>query len=393
MPAAPIPLNENQRLAALERYAILDTLPEADFEHITQVAAGICQTPIALISLVASERQWFKAKVGTLLSETPREISFCAHTLTAEGPLFIVPDTLRDQRFSDNPIVHHDPFVRFYAGASLITPEGLRLGTLCVLDQQPRELTQVQQQALQALARQVIVLLELRLKNRELEQLDQFKNRLLSALSHDLRGALTQVQSLLIVAEGRSLQPEEIQPLLQRLQLSFDTSNELLHLLLRWAQSQLHGPQLHLAPLHLQSLITHMFAPIQQHLVDKQLTLICKVPPDLTWTTDEDILLLVLRNLLSNALKHTPRGEIKIWAEVNNGLYLHLEDTGKGMAPEQLAKLFQGPLYEPTTSSRSALGHGVGLLLCRDFVRSLGGDLSATSELGVGTRFSLYLPS
>lgn len=392
MPAASIPVNEAERLAALERYAILDTLPEADFEHITQVAAGICHAPIALVSLVASERQWFKSKVGTDLTETTREVSFCAHALAAEEPLLIVPDTLTDSRFSDNPLVYNDPYIRFYAGAALLTPDGFRLGTLCVLDQHPRKLTKVQQQALQALSRQVIILLELRLKNRELEQLNQFKNRLLSALSHDLRGALTQVQSLLIVGENRSLQPEEIQPLLQRLQLSFDASNELLHLLLRWAQSQLHGPQLHLHPLHLQPLIHHLIAPIQARLSAKPLTVTAHLPSDLIWTTDEDILLLVLRNLLSNALKHTPAGEIKIWAEVDNGLYLHLEDTGKGMAPEQLAQLFQGPLYEPAAGPRSSLGHGVGLLLCRDFVRSLGGDLSATSELGVGTRFSLYIP-
>jgi signal transduction histidine kinase len=326
------------------------------------------------------------------LQETPREVSFCAHTLAAEDALLMVPDTLQDPRFNDNPVVTHDPFIRFYAGASLITPEGFRLGTLCVLDQVPRQLTEVQQQALQAFARQVVVLLELRLKNRELEQLNQFKNRLLSALSHDLRGSLTQLQSLLVVTEGRQLDPEDIQPLLQRLQLSFDTSNELLHLLLRWAQSQLHGPQFHLRPLRLHALIAHLFAPIQTQLADKPLRLVCEVSPELTWTTDEDILLLVLRNLLSNALKHTPQGEIKIWAEVNNGLYLHLEDTGHGMSSEQLHKLFQAPRHDPSAGPRPPLGHGVGLLLCRDFVRSLGGDLSATSELGVGTRLSVYLP-
>jgi len=161
MVAAQLPTNESQRLQALEAYHVLDTLPEQDFDDLTQLAAHICQTPIALISLIDDHRQWFKSKVGITASETPRDIAFCAHAIL-EKEIFEIPDASEDPRFADNPLVTQDPKIRFYAGTPLHTPEGQNIGTLCVIDRQPRTLTTGQQQALQALSRQVIAQLELR---------------------------------------------------------------------------------------------------------------------------------------------------------------------------------------------------------------------------------------
>ncbi|HWH69531.1 MAG TPA: GAF domain-containing protein [Candidatus Sulfotelmatobacter sp.] len=165
--SAPVPHNEKQRLNVLWQYEVLDTVPEAVFDDLTELAAQICEAPIALLSLVDENRQWFKAKVGTTLKETSRDISFCAHAITQPG-LFIVPDATKDQRFADSSLVTADPKIRFYAGAPLITPDGYALGTLCVIDKVPRQLRPDQQQALLTLARHVVSQLELRRRSREL---------------------------------------------------------------------------------------------------------------------------------------------------------------------------------------------------------------------------------
>ena len=164
---APIPQNEKKRLKVLWQYEVLDTVPEEVFDDLTELAARICEAPIALISLVDEKRQWFKSKVGTTVNETSRDISFCAYAIT-QPDLFIVPDAARDERFANSPLVTSEPKIRFYAGAPLITPDGHALGTLCVIDKVPRELRLEQKQALRILAHHVVSQLELRRRSREL---------------------------------------------------------------------------------------------------------------------------------------------------------------------------------------------------------------------------------
>jgi PAS domain S-box-containing protein len=160
MKARP-PENETARLDALQRYAILDTLPEQEFEDLSRLAALICGTPIAMVSLVDADRQWFKSKVGLDASETPRDIAFCAHAIL-QPDVMVVPDALADERFRNNPLVTGEPHVRFYAGTPLITQEGYALGTLCVMDRVPRNMSPEQKDALKALGNLVVTQLELR---------------------------------------------------------------------------------------------------------------------------------------------------------------------------------------------------------------------------------------
>jgi PAS domain S-box-containing protein len=172
MQFAPIPENEDERIKAVHRYDILDSGAEGDFDDFTHIASKICGTPMATISLIDTAREWFKSKVGIEGSELPRELTFCGHAVLT-NEIFEVQDALEDERFRDNPFVLGDPKVRFYAGAPLISPDGLNLGTLCVFDRAPRSLTPEQRDLLMVLSRQVVNLFELRLAGRRIRWMNE----------------------------------------------------------------------------------------------------------------------------------------------------------------------------------------------------------------------------
>ena len=163
----PLPLQEQERLAALRAWQLLDTPAEQAFDDLTMLASQLCETPIALVSLVDESRQWFKSRVWLEATETPRSMAFCAHAICGTTTM-IVEDTLLDPRFRRNPLVTGEPNIRFYAGAPLTDSQGHALGTLCVIDRQPRQLSAEQTVALERLSRHVIKLMELQRSNRRL---------------------------------------------------------------------------------------------------------------------------------------------------------------------------------------------------------------------------------
>jgi two-component sensor histidine kinase len=205
----PIAAAEEARLAELAAYDVLDTPPEQEFDEIVAMAAEICGVPVALISLVEKERQWFKARVGLDASETPRDVSFCQFAIL-EADMLVVPDALEDERFASNPLVVGEPHIRFYAGMPLITPRGLALGTLCVIDREPRTLDDRQKRMLQRLARQAMTQFELRralaASRAALDQVDRHRaahaeaeerqREIVMEMAHRMKNTLTIVQSI-----------------------------------------------------------------------------------------------------------------------------------------------------------------------------------------------------
>ena len=189
--------SEAERLAALEKYAILDTDPELAFDDLTLLASFICKTPIAMITLIDEHRQWFKSRIGISPSETSRDIAFCSAAIE-QSDIFVVPDALQDARFRDNPLVISEPHIRFYAGTPLITEEGYALGTLCVIDKKPRELLREEREALRALSRLVLAQLEFRRNLKLLKEAltDRTKGE------HERQGELLKVQNTLMRVMG-----------------------------------------------------------------------------------------------------------------------------------------------------------------------------------------------
>jgi two-component system NtrC family sensor kinase len=203
--AIPMPAPDRDRVAALQKYAILDTEPEQAFDDLTLLASFVCKTPIALISLVDEDRQWFKSKIGMDACQTSRDIAFCSVAIQ-QTDVMVVPDTLQDERFRNNPLVVSGPRIRFYAGAPLINEEGYALGTLCVVDRTPREFGADQKEALQALGRLVLAQLEFR---RNLQLLKEALTDRTQA-EHDRERELLKVQQTLTRVLGLRIVPNGI---------------------------------------------------------------------------------------------------------------------------------------------------------------------------------------
>ncbi|MFZ5472754.1 MAG: GAF domain-containing sensor histidine kinase, partial [Pseudomonadota bacterium] len=342
---APLPDNERERQRALDELNILDTIEEPAYDDLTFLAAQICQTPIALVSLIDRERQWFKAHHGLAQREGPRELAFCAHAILNDD-LLIVPDARKDARFHDNPAVTGAPHVKFYAGAPLILRDNIRVGTLCVIDDHARDLTEAQRQALAALARQVVSQMELRLRLQQLAQLDQAKDEFISMVSHELRTPLTSINGALALLKSQSVgaltdQAAGLVDIAQR------NGERLLHIvndILDLAKLEAGKLSLHLAPVDLAALLRQAIELNQPYCAK------CKVVAKLRriddqaplWVlADAQRLLQVMSNLISNAAKFSYPNDTVLVTLGREGdrARVGVTDHGPGIPPEKQQEL------------------------------------------------------
>ncbi len=395
MQIAAIPKNEEARIQALLQYDVLDTEAEAVYDDFVKLASYICQTPIALISLVDPNRQWFKAQVGCPAPETSRDIAFCAHAIH-QSDVFVVSDTFTDPRFIDNPLVTGDPHIRFYAGAPLITPEGLAIGTLCAIDREPRTLSPEQITALQTLARQVVAQLELRRLSKELQQALESKNKLFHLLSHDLRSPFTGILacSRVLVEEGETLTKDEMQDCSQTVLTSAEQFIHLIDNLLQSTRFELGVLEYQPANIAIDTVMANVQVLFKGNTTQKMVDLVYEPHPDAEVFADSTMLHSIFQNLISNAVKFTPaEGSVTVQV-VDQGEMIQISviDTGVGVPAEMVAGLFELKARRSTDGTSGEKGTGLGLLLCKDLVEKHGGRLSVDSVVGQGTSFHFTLP-
>ncbi|MCO8275374.1 GAF domain-containing sensor histidine kinase [Actinoplanes sp. TRM 88003] len=395
---APLPPDEPGRLAALHDAQVLDTGPEEDFDDIALLASQICGTPVGLVSLVDRDRQWLKAKVGTELVGMPRDLSFCAHTITSHD-LLEVPDARQDDRFADNPGIE-SLGIRFYAGAPVVLDGTYAVGTVCVLDREPRVLTTAQRRALRSLARHASVQLELRRYARHageiadrMRQVDRMKDTFLATVSHELRTPLSTIRGYLEMLLEDDFDAETSRRFLSVMSRNSDRLLRLIDELLMVAKMTEDRIQLDLAEVDLADLAHQAVTACRALAEHRGVKLRDRTAHPVPARGDAKRLAQVLNHLLVNAIKFTqPDGEITVDSIAEGEPELLITDTGVGIAAEELPHVFDR-FYRCTAAEvMAAQGPGLGLAIVKSIVDAHHGSVHLESEPGEGTSVRLTLP-
>jgi signal transduction histidine kinase len=391
MTSAILPDNEYNRLQDLYGTGLLDTPNEREFDDIVKLASVLCCMPISLISLVDSNRQWFKARVGLNVTETSRDVSFCSHAIL-QDQIFEVPDALLDTRFNDNPLVINDPAIRFYAGVPLVTNAGSRLGTLCVIDRTPRQLTDEQRFALSVLAANVIKVAELRMKNKQLNYLTETQKRIISILAHDVRNPLASVRSIIDFRQKEILNAEEATEMMSIVAEQVDSTLTMVDNVVKWGELQMKFARFKYEDFDFHMLADRVLSSESLKAKTKNNTLINEIPNGVIIHSDEQAVEFILRNLISNANKYTENGSITLKLQrLSHSQVIEVIDTGMGMAADKAKALMSNDDNVSTLGTDNEKGNGIGLLLVREFIDRLNGTITVESSEGHGTKFKIVL--
>ena len=395
-----IPKNETFRLQALKELNILDSKAEQEFDDLASLASYICETPVSLITFLEEKRQWFKSHIGTDLCETDRDISFCGHAINHPQELMIVEDATKDERFADNPLTSlKDTPVIFYAGMPLTDKMGNALGTLCIIDHQPKTLTETQKSKLKTVANQVVKLLELRLRNNKLKTIEKelrAKNELLKnfagVVSHDMKMPLSNmIVTADILKEKYSEQLDEKgkQYLKYLKQSSFTLSDYITKILTHYESDKFDDQEesetfdIH----HLLEEIVDLFnirEDCEINFPEQNIELHC----------NRVALEQILLNLIGNSLKYNDKDKIVIDVEC----YLHqdvynftVSDNGMGIPEHKQKEIFELFSTVAEIDRNGNKGNGIGLSTVKKLINKMGGDIKVTSILGEKTSFSFSI--
>jgi signal transduction histidine kinase len=412
----PLPADEARRLEALSELEILDSDDEPAYDAIVLLAAVICEVPTATITMIDRDRQWHKAMRNVEDREAPRAITFCAHTILGDDML-VVEDARTDERFHDNPLVVGRPHIRFYAGHRVLAPGGEAVGTLCVIDEKPRTLTGEQREALQALAHQVMALLDLRLRSKQLalekqsrheaearaQEANRVRSDFLSRMSHELRTPLNSVIGFSRVL-GRNrmgtLSESDVQ-YVARIEANGHHLLGLINDVLDLAKVEAGRLPVESSPGSLGALVLETVEAMQGRVAvspsDERVTLVADVPEGLAEIeTDWMRLRQVLVNLVGNALKFTERGGVTVRVVAgregsHRPMRIDVIDTGIGVPPDRREAIFDAFEQASRETSDRYGGTGLGLSISQGIAETLGYRITVQSEVGVGSTFSLHL--
>ncbi|RAK51426.1 GAF domain-containing sensor histidine kinase [Phenylobacterium deserti] len=394
--------DEDQRLAVLREYQILDTPPEAAFDRITALAAELFDAPIAAVSLVDEDRQWFKSVVGLDTRQTPREQAFCAHTIVNDD-VFVVTDAEMDERFRHNPLVTDAPKIRFYAGAPLRLRSGQRLGSLCVIDRSPREpLTEDQKRRLATLAAIVVNEMDLRLMNeryalmsRRAEAATEAKSEFLANMTHELRTPLTSVIGFTSLLAGTGDLGERERNLANKAKVASEKLLTIVNDVLDLARLEAGAVELPQDTVDVGEVAVSALELFGQRAADKGLRLNADIAAGkIDVRGDAARLRQVLVNLLGNAVKFTEAGEITLRIrKADSQVLAEVSDTGIGIPADQLDKVFERFEQGGATVARKFGGTGLGLAISKRLAEQMGGTITVHSQVGQGSTFTVALPA
>jgi two-component system, sensor histidine kinase len=412
---ASIPEDEMSRLKDLYEYDVLDTAAEKIFDDLTQLASDICETPISLISLIDPKRQWFKSKHGIDVEETDRDIAFCSHAILQEN-IFEIQNTLLDKRFHDNPLVTSFPNIRFYAGTPLITPRGHTIGTLCVISNKPKKLTQRQQNALTILGKEVIAQLELRLYNKKLtlalkdqqahnkklaalkekaDTANHSKSQFLANMTHELRTPLHGILNLAelgLAEKSRTEKDDTLKSILSSANILSNIINDILDF------SKIEAGKLDIENIdfNLHAVINDLIKPLKQQAYSKGIKFNVTIEQKIAANLKGDPIRVgqILNNLCSNAIKFTDHGHVSLKVSVQASssntqeILFEVVDSGVGISESAQANLFKEFHQADASTSRKFGGTGLGLSICSRLSDLMNGRINFTSKEGEGSVFS-----
>lgn len=385
---------ESDRMKDLKSYSILDSLPETDYDNITAIAAEICNTEISLISLIDNKRQWFKSHHGLHATETPREFAFCAYAINEPDNIFIVQDARIDARFHDNPLVTGDPYVIFYAGVPLISDNGLPLGTLCVIDHKPKLLSNSQINSLNALANQVMNILNLRKTKLtlekaliNLEEKNQELERFAFVAAHDLKSPLIGISGMsqIFLDKYGSQIDDEGREILNLIEGASEKLRSLIDGLLEYSKSEsvLKNKQSTIQLKDLKMDILGLF--IYEHKLTLQLkSSINEI------VTNQAALYQILINLVANAIKYNDKEDIKIEIGVSASdthYEFYVQDNGPGIPLKYQEKIFNIFNVIASKDRYGKSGNGIGLATVKKIVEKSGGMVKVAPEIENGAKF------